>query len=238
MGTEAIRAQRAWAAYASAPVDDETLIRRHAALIDRCARRIATRVGDPTVFDEIWSAGALGLLDAARRFDPQQAVRFETFAEHRIRGAMLDELRKLDHLPRRLRADLDRIGATRKRLQEELGREPDEAELAAATGLSVEEVVEMEALQQPHLPLLDDLPIASADALADERLERSEQARLLAEAIATLPERLQILLSLVYVEGLTYKEIAQIFEVSEPRISQLHKEAIRKAREALVSRDP
>src|SRR5262249_2847094 len=91
-------------AYARVPDESSALIARHAPLIDRVARRVAARAGMPELADELWSAGAMGLLDAARRFAPGREVRFETFAEHRIRGAMLDELRRLDHLPRRLRA--------------------------------------------------------------------------------------------------------------------------------------
>ena len=99
---------RALATYASGGGNEaDELIQRYSALIDRVARRIAMRTGLQSAFDDLWSAGALGLLEAARRFDGGRGVTFETFVEHRIRGAMLDELRRMDHLPRRLRSRTD-----------------------------------------------------------------------------------------------------------------------------------
>ena len=219
---------RAHAAYAATAlqIDEGALIERYTALIDRCARRLATRVGDPDLYDEVWSAGALGLVEAAHRFDPAQDVRFETFVEHRVRGAMLDEMRKLQHLPRRLRNDLGKLAAAQKKLEQELGRDATTEELAEVLEVDIQTVAEMEALQQPHIPLANEIPVASAEIPADEQLALHEQQALLAKAIATLPERLQILLSLIYVEEFTYKECAKILQVSEPRICQLHKEAL------------
>lgn len=220
--------RRAHALYATAAGDDGALVQRYATSIDRLARRIALRVGDPSLFDDLWSAGAIGLIDAARRFDAGLGLRFESFAEHRIRGAMLDELRRLDHLPRRLRNDLDRVAASRKRLAQELCRDPEPEELAADLGIELETLAELEALQQPLVPIPEDLPFAAADIPADEALEAHERQAQLTSAIASLPERLQLLLQLHYVEGLTYKEIAKLLEVSEPRICQLHREAVKR----------
>lgn len=225
-----MRVHRAHAAYATAGGDDNALILRHTTLIDRLARRMSLRVGDPALFDDLWSAGALGLLDAARRFDVAQAVRFETFAEHRIRGAMLDELRRLDHLPRRLRSDVEKVAAAKKELEGELGRDPEAEEVAERLGMDLETLAEMELLQQPVMPMPDDLPVASAEMPVDEALFRHQRQALVEEAVGGLPERLQLLLQLHYVEGLTYKEIAGIFKVSEPRICQLHKDAMGRLR--------
>lgn len=225
-----MRVHRAHAAYATAGGDDNALIQRHTTLIDRLARRMSTRVGDPALYDDLWSAGALGLLDAARRFDVAQAVRFETFAEHRIRGAMLDELRRLDHLPRRLRHDVERVAAAKKELEGELGRDPETEEIAERLGMDLETLAEMELLQQPVMPIPEDLPIASADVPVDEQLFTHQRQALVEDAVGGLPERLQLLLQLHYVEGLTYKEIAGIFKVSEPRICQLHKDAMGRLR--------
>src|SRR5512134_1528442 len=126
---------RAYARYGAPSADpDRELLARHAALLERCARRLAARTGGAVQPDDLWSAGALGLLEAARRFDAARDVRFETFAEHRIRGAMLDEMRRMDHLPRRLRAETERVDRERARLAQQLGREPGADELAEALG--------------------------------------------------------------------------------------------------------
>jgi len=225
---------RAHALYARASQPDEAaLIERHAPLIDRLARRLCLRGALESAYDDLWSAGALGLLDAARRFDPAQGVRFETFVEHRIRGAMLDELRRLDHLPRRLRAELDRLEASRRALEASLGRDPDDAELAAAAGLPVEEVAELTCLQQPLVPIEEaSLPPAPVPE-HEEALDHARRAARLAEAIAALPERQQLVVSLRYVEGLSNKEVAQVLGVSEPRVCQIHGEAMKRLRASL-----
>ncbi|GAO05508.1 sigma-70 family RNA polymerase sigma factor [Anaeromyxobacter sp. PSR-1] len=216
-----------------APGPDDALLRRHAPLLDRCARRLAARTGHAVDPGDLWSAGAMGLLEAARRFDASQDVRFETFAEHRVRGAMLDELRRMDHLPRRLRADADRVQAARARLEQAIGREPDPVEVADAVGLPAEQVGELLLLAAPPAPVEDDLAPAPAPP-ADEALAAAERRGALARAVAALPERLQVLLALYYDEALTYREIAKVLGVSEPRVCQLHAEAVKKLR-TLVS---
>jgi RNA polymerase sigma factor FliA len=212
---------------------DRELLRRHAPLLDRCARRLAARTGRAVSPDDLWSAGALGLLEAARRFDPERDVRFETFAEHRVRGAMLDEMRRMDHLPRRLRAGVERIDRARARLAQSLGREPDAVELATDLGEAPEDVAEALQLLQPAVPLNEDL-LRDGAAAPDEALARGEAQRRLASAIGDLPERLRILLALYYDEGLTYREIARVMGVSEPRVCQLHSDAVKRLRAALA----
>jgi RNA polymerase sigma factor for flagellar operon FliA len=226
---------RATAAYAvhERPATDEELVSRHARTIERIARRIALRTGSLSVVDDLWSAGALGLLDAARRFDGARDVDFDTFVEHRIRGAMLDELRRIDHLPRRLRARTLGLEKARQDLARELVREPTADELAARLGIDPGEVAELEALAQRPLSLVPELAEASPEEPVDERLASAQRRRQLAAAIGRLPERLQILMSLRYVEELSYKEIARVLKVSEPRVCQLHGEAVAKLRALL-----
>lgn len=226
---------RARAAYAQASQPDEAaLVAQHGALIDRTARRLCARAALPHAYDDLWSAGALGLLDATRRFDGSRDVRFETFVEHRIRGAMLDELRRLDHLPRRLRAELDRLQRGRKDLATRLGREPDDAEVASALDLPLEQLGELDALLQPVVPIEEaELP-PSAELHPDDHIDRAQLSRRLAEAIAALPERQQLVVSLRYVEGLSNKEVAGMLDVSEPRICQIHGEAMKRLRAALA----
>ena len=225
---------RAHARYASdaAPSDDEALLRTHALLIERVARRLAARTAGAVTAEDLWSAGALGLLDAARRYEPGRDVKLETFVEHRIRGAMLDELRRLDHLPRRLRADLDALARTRTRLEQTLGRAPEITELAEAAGLGVEELEALAGLDAPPTVELDSL-VAALPAV-DEAAIRAQTLRAVAAAVEALPERLQLVLGLHYDEGLTYREIAKILDVSEPRVCQLHGDAMKRLRAALA----
>lgn len=229
--------RRVHALYATEGGDARALIARYGAAIDRQARRLVARIRNPDLFDDLWSAGAVGLLDASRRFDPARDIRFESFAEHRIRGAMIDELRRLDHLPRRLRSDLDAIAAARETLGAALGREPTLEELAEKVGIEVSELGEMEGLSQPPLPLADDAPLAGDDLPADERLAKAEEHAKVTAAVAGLPERLQLVMSLLYAEGLTNKEVAQVMGISEARVSQLHSDAVKKLRAALADED-
>lgn len=224
---------RAHARYGQADGERE-LIQRHAPLLDRIARRLAGRTGHAVVPEDLWSAGALGLIDAVRRFDPARDVRFETFAEHRIRGAMIDEMRRMDHLPRRLRSAVDGVERARAALGHALGREPSADEIADKLGSQIEDVAELLHLLQAPVPVAEELS-ATEEVPADEALAHGEDRRALAGAIAALPERLQTLLALSYDEGLTYREIAKILGVSEPRVCQLHGDAVRRLREALAA---
>ncbi len=225
---------RGHAKYAAEGESDTALIERHAELIDRAARRLAARTAGAVSADDLWSAGALGLVEAARRFDAARDVRFETFAEHRIRGAMLDEMRRMDHLPRRLRDQADQVERARTRLGQELQREPTAEELSAEAGLGSEELASVISVTQPHALLPDSLEASMVPS--DEQVERHEAAWALALAVEGLPERLQLVLSLHYVEGLTYREIAKILDVSEPRVCQLHGEGVAKLRAVLKER--
>jgi RNA polymerase sigma factor for flagellar operon FliA len=225
---------RALASYASPAGDSDEILRRHGGIVDRVARRLAVRAGNPSLYDDLWSAGALGLLEAAGRFDGERGASFETFAEHRVRGAMMDELRRQDHLPRRLRAQANAVAERRHQLNAELGREPTSEELARACNLAVEELAEMETLPEPHLSL-DWIAQCATDPDAEDRLGRAQLQRALADAVAGLPERLRTVLGLIYTEDLTYAEVAQLLDVSKPRVCQLHADAVARLRAALES---
>jgi RNA polymerase sigma factor for flagellar operon FliA len=225
----------------AATASDDALIARHAPAIERAARRLAARTAGAVAAEDLWSAGAVGLLEASRRFDAARDVQFEQFAEHRIRGAMLDELRRMDHLPRRLRADLERVERARARLAQTLGREPDSAELAGDLAIPLEDLHAMQQLGAPHLELgasAETANLASGGTAGDEAAIRAQTLRAAAAAVAQLPERLRLVLSLHYEDGLTYREIARILGVSEPRVCQLHGDAMKLLRGALGGQAP
>jgi RNA polymerase sigma factor for flagellar operon FliA len=223
------------ATQSGAPLTDDEIVRTYAELVDRAARRISARTGNTVMPGDLWSAGALGLLDAYRRFDPARGAKFESFADHRIRGAMMDELREMDHLPRRLRAETDRLRRARQALGNTLSREPTLEELADHLRMPIEDVEALETLSRPSVALPAELELPSLDLLQDDQLDHAARVQRVTEAIATLPPRLQLVLSLHYVEGLTYKEIALALEVSEARVCQIHGEAVKKLRGAVAA---
>jgi len=215
------------------PAPEQELLKRYAHLLDRAARRLSARTGHAVQPDDLWSAGAMGLIEAHRRYDAGRDVKFETFAEHRIRGAMIDEMRRMDHLPRRLRDSADKIQKAHARLGQSLQREPTVEEVAEVVGGPLEEVMEVMQLLQPAVPVVED--VASSEELpADVAYERGERRQALAAAISELPERHRTVLALYYDEGLTYREIAQVLQVSEPRVCQIHGDAMKRLRETMT----
>lgn len=228
--------RRALATYATAKTEADDLIQRYAPLLDRAARRIAIRTGLRSAFDDLWSAGALGLLEAAPRYDAARGVTFETFVEHRIRGAMLDELRRMDHLPRRLRSRTDDVQKAKQQLAGKLGREASTEEVAEAMNIDLEELSGLETLLEPHVPLEKAAHVLAAGGdgagsnPVEDDIARAQMARALAEGFKKLPERLQTVMGLHYVEGLTYREIAKMLDVSEPRVCQLHADGLKRLR--------
>jgi RNA polymerase sigma factor for flagellar operon FliA len=217
----------------SAPDEASAALQKYGGIIDRLARRLVSRTGLQSAYDDLWSAGALGLVEALRRYDSSKGASFETFAEHRVRGAMLDELRRQDHLPRRLRNRTDEMQKAKTMLSTKLGREATVEEVAEEMDADLDEVSGVHALLEPHVPLDSVMASLVAEDTADDPFARKQTTQRLARAIEKIPERLQLVLQLHYVEGLTYKEIAGMLDVSEPRICQLHADAITKVRAAM-----
>jgi RNA polymerase sigma factor for flagellar operon FliA len=231
---------RAIATYASTVPelsDEAALLEKYQSLVDRVARRLVWRTGMQSAYDDLWSAGALALLEAGRRYDPAKGASFATFAEHRVRGAMLDELRSMDHLPRRLRNRTDDMAKAKRKLEEELGREATVDEIAKELDLDIDEVAGIAALMEPHLPLDSVLHRMTSLDDSDASLERAETVRRLTRALEALPERLRMVLALHYDEDLTYREIAKLMQVSEPRVCQLHGDALKKLREQMAGEE-
>ena len=198
---------------------------------------------------DLVGCGIIGLLEAYERFDPTQGVKFLSYAVMRIRGAMIDEIRKVSLAPRSFFARLHRIQEAMDNLRPILGREPTCAEIASHLDWpeqAVEQVwsqynllavISLEALLfsergENELTLGDVLPAPGEDP--DHALVKKERQQLLARALEKLPEREQLLLSLYYKEELTQKEIAELMNVSTVRVSQIHARAIRRLQELLA----
>lgn len=212
------------------------------------ARRIHERLPQHVLFDDLVHAGVLGLIEALRKYDARKNVQFKSFAQFRIRGAILDSLRELDWGSRRLRRKARNIDQAIEKLAAKLGRQPDEEEIAAEMG------IELAALHQ-LLGHLDGLELKGQQTVAgDDRSEtfdliesapapaedspfhqclRGEMKRSLADAISVLSAKEQQVISLYYREELTMKEIAAVLDVVESRVSQLHTAALAKLRTAL-----
>ena len=232
---------------ATGTLDTNARITTFAPLVRRMAHHHAARLPSSVQIDDIIQAGMIGLMDAAARFEESQGNQFETYATQRIRGAMLDELRSNDWLPRSTRKSLRRIESAMHKLEQRLGRAPSEIELAQELGVPLGEYQSM--LQEARgyeLLHLEDFSRDDDDDFLERNLpddrenpfERYKDARFraaLVEAIEHLPEREKLLMGLYYEQELNFKEIAAVLEVSESRICQLHSQAVARLRTKLKS---
>lgn len=234
--------------YASASVavrnpERDRLIAEHVDMARRIAGRVGRRVPDWIREDDLVGAAMIGLTEAADRFDATLGQPFVAFAERRIRGAVLDELRRGDPMPRRKRADARKLGKTIQALEQKFGRPPEDFEIAAAMGVSLEEYQqELEGLTQVSFVDLDQLgggkqEPANDNAWPSAATEKKQLAQRLHSAMETLPERDALVLSLYYVEELSYLEIAEVLEVSESRVCQLHARALARLKAELKESD-
>lgn len=232
---------------ASPPADvamREENILRYAPLVKNIAERMAMRLPPHISKNELESAGIIGLFDALDKFDASIGIKFQTYAERRIRGAMLDELRRMDWVSRSVRQDMNRIENTIIQLSQRLGREPDDDEITAEMGIEMESYHKMlDRAKGAGLLSLDEIMqdgvsprsyfCAAEDLSPFEALEIKELKQIVADALAQLPQKEQIVMSLYYYEELTLKEIAHVLELTESRISQIHSKVIIKLRSKL-----
>jgi RNA polymerase sigma factor for flagellar operon FliA len=223
--------------------DHSSLIRDHLYLVDILVGRMVTHVPSFMNRDDMRSAGMLGLIDASNKFDPGKNILFKTFAEHRIRGAILDEMRKLDWFSRSLRDKQTKVSRTMTKLERKLGRSPEEEEMAAAMEISLEEYQQTlgevshlgcvslnETLDNSEdgVSFLDSLADQRADISPSARIEKQQLTMIMANILQELSEKERLVISLYYYEELAQKEIAEVLDVSEGRISQLHSQALLK----------
>jgi RNA polymerase sigma factor FliA len=236
--------------YENPPVSEE-LLREHLPMVRFLALRIRERLPQQVEMEDLISAGIVGLMDALQKFDPNKKVQFRTYAQFRVRGAMLDSLRALDWGPRDLRRKGRAVEEAIRSLSATLGKAPTESEVAKEMGLN------LNAYQQ-LLGELSGLELSSLNAAPSDdsgmevlalipagpeddpflQCQSSEMRRLLAEAIADLPERERMVLTLYYYEELTMREVGATMGVVESRVSQLHSSAMARLRVALGASSP
>lgn len=220
----------------------EQYVAQYAPLVKRIAYHLVARLPSSVEVDDLIQAGLIGLLDAVGHYDQSQGAQFETYATQRIRGAMLDELREADWAPRSARKCMRTIEAAIHKLEQKLGRQPGEQELANELKVPLAEFQHMLQDARGHqLVYYEDFQAEGEDDFlerhsADQRpgplgqIENGDFRAALVEAIKVLPEREQLLMSLYYEEELNLKEIGAVLGVTESRVSQLHSQAVARLR--------
>ena len=234
-----------YTATATATRDTQKYLTQYAPLVKRIAHHMMAKLPASVEIDDVIQTGMLGLLDAVNRYQESHGAQFETYAAHRIRGAILDGLRQADWLPRSFRRDLRRIEAAVGKLEQHLGRAPTEQELAIEMGMPLTDYQKMlqEARGYQLISFEDfnhsdgedflerhceDHSVNPLSALLDRKLRER-----LVKSIEGLPEREKVVMGLYYEEELNFREIGETLGVSESRICQLHSQAIARLRSQL-----
>src|ERR1700712_1322378 len=222
----------------------------HSPMVKFLARRLGPGLPSHVEDADLISYGLVGLIGAIERFEPERGIKFETFAMTRIRGAIIDELRSLDWVPRSVRSRAREIEACQAKLEHELQRAPSEAELAAKLNMSEEELqTALLEIANSSVYALDELwtvsdssgdQVSLLDTIADDgaadpqqALDSSEVQDRLTEAVGSPPEREQLVVALYYYENLTLREIGEVLGVTESRVSQLHTKAVMRLKSQL-----
>jgi RNA polymerase sigma factor for flagellar operon FliA len=239
--------QTLWRRYRTKPDDKglrDRLILTYAPLVKYVAGRLGSGLPAHVDDDDLISYGLLGLIGAIERYDPDRDVKFETYALARIKGSIIDELRAMDWVPRSVRARARDIERAIGELERKLHRAPTDEEIAQKLGLTEEELGEsLTDISRSSIAALDELwtvssggggdQVALIDTIEDVEapdpqgtLSVTEQKEALADAIARLPEREKLVVTLYYYEELTLREIGEVLGVTESRVSQLHTKAV------------
>ena len=224
------------------------LILTYTPLIKYIASRLASRLPPHVSTEDLISCGIIGLIDAIEKFDLAKNVQFKTYAEFRIKGAMLDELRSLDWVPRSVRRKVSELESTYSEMEKKLGRPAQDEEVAAAMGLDLDvfykllddtkavTFLDIDLLRQKSPDVLDNSLIGSLSPDEEDpyaAISMSEIRELAAQAISQLPEKEKLTVALYYFEELTMKEIGEVLGYTESRISQMHSKAILRLRSKL-----
>jgi len=225
--------------------DKEQCLKEYAPLVKRIAHFMMLKLPNSVQVDDIIQAGMIGLLDAAGRFDELRGAQFETYASQRIRGAMLDELRGADWLPRSMRSDMRKIEGAINRAQQKLGRSPAESEIAKELGISLPDYQQLlQDSRGAQLMYYEDFHNAEdedfferyetdgksnpLEVLKDERFRGA-----LIDAIGNLPERERLLMAMHYEQDMNLREIGEVLGVGESRVCQIHSQAVARLRSML-----
>ncbi len=223
----------------------EEYVEKFAPLVKRIAYHLMAKLPASVQVDDLIQAGLIGLLDAADHYDGSQGAQFETYAVQRIRGAMLDELRQADWLPRTVRKNLRQIEAAISKLEQQYKRPPSESELAKELNMPLAEYQQMlqdargyQLLFYEDLQDADDADFFERHCAAEgldplQMLEDQGFRKVLVEAIGTLPEREKQMMGMYYEQELNLREIGEVLGVSESRVCQLHSQAIARLRAKL-----
>lgn len=217
-------------------VDGNALVTQHAPLLKRIAYHLISRLPPSVQVEDLIQAGMIGLLEAAKKYDPNQGASFETYAGIRIRGAMMDEIRRSDWTPRSVHRKTRQVAEVVREIENREGREARDEEVVEAMGITHEEYHRMlkDATTSRVLSLddmfnpgeeRDDGILGQHESPLDE-LHREDFKLALAEGISSLPEREQLVLSLYYDEELNLREIGEVLGVSESRVCQIHGQAL------------
>ncbi|MDR2363682.1 MAG: RNA polymerase sigma factor WhiG [Spirochaetaceae bacterium] len=229
----------------------ENFIRQYAPLVKYVAGKVAIGMPANVEFDDLVGYGAFGLMDAIDKFDPEKNVKFKTYAVTRIRGAIFDELRSIDWVPRSVRQKTREVEETIGALEAQLGRTATDQEIANSLGISEAEYLKtIMKISGTSILSLNDVwfsgdendKVSIGDSIEapsslnpDVIVEKEEIRRVIVEAIQELPDKEKKILVLYYYEELTLKEIGQVLEVTESRVSQLHTKAILRLRAKLTN---
>ena len=234
--------KKLWDEYAKvkSPEVREKLILEYAPLVKLVAGRLSMYLGYNVEYDDLVGYGIFGLIDAIDKFDSMKAVKFETYASLRIRGAILDQIRKMDWIPRTIRQRQKKIDAAIKEIEAVQGRNATDEEIAVSLGISNEEFGEWQSqMKITNLVSLNEFMEQGSEVSSEnnknahfdspeEVIEKEELKKMLTEALGLLTEKERKVIELYYYEDLTLKEISNILEVSESRISQLHTRGLQK----------
>jgi RNA polymerase sigma factor for flagellar operon FliA len=243
-GPEAKPAAAAWRAYAgvtSGPVDEKELIERFLPLVRNVVDRVKLTLPPHIDADDLYSVGVTGLLAAVRKYDPEQGSTFASYAAMRIRGAVLDELRRMDWCPRRTRARARKLKESINELEQKLGHTASEDEICEALGLSHKEYAKwLDEVRPVTFVALDqhsegeesdgaslhEMLADETDTTGRETLEKQELLQILTQRMTELPDIPRKILAMYYFENMRLAEIAAIFGLTESRICQIHSQTI------------
>ncbi|MCR4850183.1 MAG: FliA/WhiG family RNA polymerase sigma factor [Lachnospiraceae bacterium] len=231
-----------WSDYTRTKSPDlrEQLILEYAPLVKLVAGRLSMYLGYNVEYEDLCSYGIFGLIDAIDKFDAMKDVKFETYASLRIRGSILDQIRKMDWIPRTIRQRQRKIDQVMHEIESTKGRPASDEEIASALGISDEDYAEWQSqMKITGVVSLDEFMETGAEVPADQRtqyrfdgpeevIEKTELKEKLKEALSLLTEKEQLVITMYYYEDMTLKEIAAVMDVSESRVSQLHTKALAK----------